>query len=69
MSSICRPKYRRDHYGDKHAHAFWGKADCGLILSSILPWEFKTKEAGITKGGWVCKGLRARVVVPPGLSR
>ena len=56
--SICSPKYKREHYGHRGVHAFWGRTDCGLILSSISPWELKTKEAGVTRGGWVCKACQ-----------
>eukprot|EP00435_Cladocopium_sp_Y103_P034001 s2326_g8.t1 len=30
VSSICSPAYRREKFGNKAAHAFWGKACCGL---------------------------------------
>jgi len=53
--SICSPKYKREHFGHKGVHAFRGRTDCGLILSSISPWELKMKEAGVTRGGWACK--------------
>ena len=56
--SICSPKYKREHYGHRGVHAIWGRTDCGLILSSISPWELKTKEAGVTRGGWVCKACQ-----------
>ena len=51
--------------------AFWGKADCGLILSSISPWELKLKESCVTKGGWVCKAKDsgARAAGPCGATR
>ena len=58
VASLCSPKYRREHFGNKFAHAFRGKADCGLILSSISPWELKVKESGVTRGGWVCKSCQ-----------
>ena len=29
-----------------------------MILSSISPWELKTKEAGVSRGGWVCKACQ-----------
>eukprot|EP00435_Cladocopium_sp_Y103_P015263 s784_g3.t1 len=45
VSSICSPSYRKEHFGNKAAHAFWGKACCGLILSSISPWEMKARES------------------------
>ena len=56
--SICSPKYKKEHFGHRGVHAFWGRTDCGLILSSISPWELKTKEAGVTRGGWVCKACQ-----------
>ena len=56
--SICSPKYKKEHFGHRGVHAFWGRTGCGLILSSISPWELKTKEAGVTRGGWVCKACQ-----------
>ena len=58
VKSICSPKYKKEHFGHRGVHAFWGRADCGLILSSISPWELKTKEAGVSRGGWVCKACQ-----------
>ena len=58
VTSICSPKYKKEHFGHRGVHAFWGRADCGLILSSISPWELKTKEAGVSRGGWVCKACQ-----------
>ena len=58
MSSICNLKCKKDHFGSKYVHAFWGHSDCGLILSSISPWELKVKEAGVTRGGWTCKACQ-----------
>ena len=55
---ICSPKYKKDHFGNKNVHAFWGRTDCGLILSSISPWEVKVKQSGVTRGGWACKACQ-----------
>ena len=58
VRTICSPKYKREHFGNKNVHAFWGRTDCGLILSSISPWELKMKETGVTRGGWACKACQ-----------
>jgi hypothetical protein len=58
VRSICSPKYKKDHFGNKNVHAFWGRTDCGLILSSISPWELKVKQSGVTRGGWACKACQ-----------
>ena len=69
VSSIASADYKRKHFGNKNAHVFWGKADCGLILSSLSPWELRTKESGVTKGGWMCKACRGFWKAGTGASR
>jgi hypothetical protein len=39
----------------KNDAVYWFKAECGLVLSSVTPWEVKTRVAGETKGGYVCR--------------
>lgn len=46
---------KRAQFGTKFCHAFWGKMECGLVLSSVAPWEVVVKKAGETRGGYVCK--------------
>ena len=45
---------KRNGYS-KNDEVWWGKAECGLILGSVTPWEVVTKVHGETKGGYVCK--------------
>ena len=33
----------------------WFKSECGLVLSSVTPWEVKTRVKGETRGGYVCR--------------
>ena len=41
--------------GGKEKHIFWAKTECGLVLSSVTPWEIISKEKGVTTGGYMCK--------------
>ena len=41
--------------GGKEKHIFWAKTECGLVLSSVTPWEIISKEKGATTGGYMCK--------------
>ena len=41
--------------GGKEEHIFWAKTECGLVLSSVTPWEIISKEKGVTTGGYMCK--------------
>ena len=41
--------------GGKERHIFWAKTECGLVLSSVTPWEIISKEKGVTTGGYMCK--------------
>ena len=41
--------------GGKDKHIFWAKTECGLVLSSVTPWEIISKEKGVTTGGYMCK--------------
>ena len=47
--------------GGKEKHIFWAKTECGLVLSSVTPWEIISKEKGVTTGGYMCK----EPVAPP----
>ena len=47
--------WKRANGYTKTDQVFWFKAECGLVLSSVTPWEVKTKVAGETKGGYVCR--------------
>ena len=46
---ILSPDSRKKRIGNKHCHGFWGKMECGL--SSVSPWEYVPKEAGIKRAG------------------
>lgn len=59
-----QPEVPKENFGDKHVHAFWGKADSGLILSSISPWELK-REVGSVRPA---KDSDARAAEPRVLS-
>ena len=41
--------------GGKEKHIFWAKTECGLVLSSVTPWEIISKEKGVTTSGYMCK--------------
>ena len=54
--SVASDNYKRQRYSTKFAHVFWGKLECGLVLSSVSPWEYVPKEHGIrAAGGFACK--------------
>ena len=56
VTSVASDNYKRQHYSTKFAHVFWGKLECGLVLSSVSPWEYVPKEHGIrAAGGFACK--------------
>ena len=37
--SACGKDYMRKSYPGGRRHAFWGRMECGLVLSSVSPWE------------------------------
>ena len=49
--SACGKDYMRKSYPGGRRHAFWGRMECGLVLSSVSPWEMVQKE----KGGLNCR--------------
>ena len=51
----CGKDYMRKSYAGGKRHAFWGRMECGLVLSSVSPWEMVQKEKGVTRGGYCCK--------------
>ena len=55
VESIAGTDFKKKQFKDKNSHVFWGRLECGLILSSISPWDVVTKESGVTRGGYVCK--------------
>ncbi|CAE7598049.1 ppsC [Symbiodinium sp. CCMP2592] len=55
VSSVASDDYKKKNVGDKTAHVFWAKMECGLVLSSVSPWEIVDKKKGETRGGYVCR--------------
>ena len=53
--SACGKDYMKKSYPGGKRHAFWGRMECGLVLSSVSPWEMIQKEKGVTRGGYCCK--------------
>ena len=53
--SACGKDYMRKSYPGGKRYAFWGRMECGLVLSSVSPWEMVQKEKGVTRGGYCCK--------------
>ena len=54
--SACGKDYMRKSYpGGEAPCLFWGRMECGLVLSSVSPWEMIQKEKGVTRGGYCCK--------------
>jgi hypothetical protein len=47
--------YKKSMGLTKSANVWWFEAECGLILSSVTPWEVKTQVKGETRGGYVCR--------------
>ncbi|CAE7269691.1 mpaC, partial [Symbiodinium microadriaticum] len=58
VSSVASHNYKRNTAGDKMAHVFWARMECGLVLSSVSPWEIVDKKKGETRGGYVCRHCR-----------
>ncbi|CAE7839828.1 cpt [Symbiodinium sp. CCMP2592] len=55
VTSVASDDYKKKNTGDKTAHVFWAKMECGLVLSSVSPWEIVDKKKGETRGGYVCR--------------
>ena len=47
--------YRKKNYPVEMKHVFWAHMECGLVLSSVTPWELIPKTKGETRGGYMCK--------------
>jgi len=47
--SACGKDYMKKSYPGGKRHAFWGRMECGLVLSSVSPWEMVQKEKGVTR--------------------
>ena len=44
----------------KNRQLFWAKTECGLVLSSVTPWEIVSKEKGVTTRGYMCKHCQGK---------
>ena len=53
VDGVSWPAKATHHCGE--CHLFWAKTECGLVLSSVTPWEIISKEKGVTTGGYMCK--------------
>ncbi|CAE7360270.1 cpt [Symbiodinium microadriaticum] len=51
VSSVASDEYKRKFAGDKTAHVFWARMECGLVLSSVSPWEIVDKNKGVRAPG------------------
>ena len=54
VKSVMGKKTKKDLKAQGR-HLFWAKTECGLVLSSVTPWEIISKEKGVTTGGYMCK--------------
>jgi hypothetical protein len=54
---VCKASdnYKKANGFTKQSNVWWFEAECGLILSSVTPWEVKTQVKGETRGGYVCR--------------
>ena len=55
VTSLPSDAMKRKLFRTKFCHAFWGRMECGLVLSSVSPWEVIPKMHGETRGGYVCR--------------
>ena len=54
VNSVMGKKSKKDLKA-QNKHLFWARTECGLVLSSVTPWEIISKEKGVTTGGYMCK--------------
>ena len=45
----------KKNYPAETKHVFWAHMECGLVLSSVTPWELIPKTKGETRGAYMCK--------------
>ena len=55
VHSVVGKDYRKKNYPVEMKHVFWAHMGCGLVLSSVTPWELIPKTKGETRGGYMCK--------------
>ena len=70
VSATTARDFRNKHGGSHTAPLFWFQATCGLVLSSVSPWEVIEKERGVSaSSGYVCKFCNGRWKPGKGHSR
>ena len=55
VHGVVGKEYRKKNFSAETKHAFWAHMECGLVLSSVTPWELIPKTKGETRGGYMCK--------------
>ena len=55
VHGVVGKDYRKKNYPVEMKHVFWAHMECGLVLSSVSPWELIPKTKGETRGGYMCK--------------
>ena len=55
VHGVVGKDYRKKNYPAETKHVFWAHMECGLVLSSVTPWELIPKTKGETRGGYMCK--------------
>ncbi|WP_428379736.1 hypothetical protein [Marinobacter adhaerens] len=55
VHGVVGKDYRKKNFSAETKHVFWAHMECGLVLSSVTPWELIPKTKGETRGGYMCK--------------
>ena len=55
VHGVVGKDYRKKNYPVEVKHVFWAHMECGLVLSSVTPWELIPKTKGETRAGYMCK--------------
>ena len=55
VHGVVGKEYRKKNFSAETKHVFWAHMECGLVLSSVTPWELIPKTKGETRGGYMCK--------------
>ena len=50
VHGVVGKDYRKKNYPAETKHVFWAHMECGLVLSSVTPWELIPKTKGETRG-------------------
>ena len=59
VHGVVGKDYRKKNFSAETKHVFWAHMECGLVLSSVTPWELIPKTKGETRGGYM-QGVLAR---------